>query len=72
MAVAIGTYVIYSLAPLVKSFEHITPVLPIQWAIGNQPLFEGFDYGGLTKLFISSLVLHFGALHFYQRHDIRS
>lgn len=72
MAVAIGTYVIYSLAPLVKSFEHITPVLPIQWAIGNQPLFNGLDFGGLAKLGLSSAAFYAASLYFYERHDVRS
>lgn len=45
VTLAIGFFVLYSLAPLVNSIDATMPINPLQWTIGTQPLLSGFDIG---------------------------
>lgn len=65
-------FLFYSLAPLVDTFDYITPINPIQWALGGNQLFEGPDYIGYAKLIAASLILFTLAIITFDRKDIRN
>lgn len=65
-------FLFYSLAPLVNTFDYLTPINPIQWSIGGNQLFEGPDYVGYAKLIAASAVLYFLAMISFNRKDIRN
>ena len=71
-AVAILAFLFYSLAPLVDTFEYLTPFNPIEWCLGGNQLFDGADYLGYTKLGGSSLIIYVVAVVLFNRKDIRS
>ncbi len=55
VTLAIGFFVLYSLAPLVDSIDAMTPFNPLQWTIGTQPLLNGFDLGySLTTIAVTT------------------
>lgn len=72
VTLAIGFFVLYSLAPLVSAIDATMPFNPLQWTIGTQPLLEGFDWGyslitlGLTAAFTTATFVLFG------RRDIKA
>lgn len=57
-AIGIGliSFLVFSLAPLVDTFDSVLPFIPFEWALGNSPLTDGFDWLGLTFL-LSGTVL---------------
>lgn len=69
---AIVAFLFFSLAPLVDTFDYLTPINPFQWAIGENQLAEGLDAIGMIKLGIASVALYCGALFFLNRRDIRA
>ena len=72
VTLAIGFFVLYSLAPLVDSIDATTPFNPLQWTIGTQPLSNGFDVGySMTAILVTSAFI---ALTFigFQRRDIKT
>lgn len=72
VTLAIGFFVLYSLAPLVDVIDATMPFNPLQWTIGTQPLLEGFDWGyslitiGLTAAFVAATFVLF------ERRDIKA
>jgi ABC-2 type transport system permease protein len=72
ITLAIGFFVLYSLAPLVSSIDATMPFNPLQWTIGTQPLMNGVDWGyslialGLSATFVA------GTYIFFQRRDIKA
>ena len=53
---ALIAFLIYSLSGLVDDFDSITPFNPMEWGLGGNPLFEGFDAQGCTRLVVGALV----------------
>lgn len=72
VTLAIGFFVLYSLAPLVESIDATTPFNPLQWTIGSQPLLNGFDLG--YSLVIVAVTAVMVALTFvgFRRRDIKT
>lgn len=72
VTLAIGFFVLYSLAPLVESIDATTPFNPLQWTIGSQPLLDGFDLGYSIVTVVVTAV--FVALTFlgFARRDIKT
>lgn len=70
--IGILTFLFYSLAPLVDTFDFLSPVNPIQWSIGGNQLFDGADYVGQAKLAATSLGLYILAITTFNKKDIRS
>lgn len=72
VTLAIGFFVLYSLAPLVDVIDATMPFNPLQWTIGTQPLLTGFDWGyslialGLTAAFTAATFVLF------ERRDIKA
>lgn len=65
-------FLFYSLAPLVNTFDYITPLNPIQWTLGGNQLFEGPDFVGYAKLITTTVVLYLLAMIAFNRKDIRN
>ena len=51
MSIAIASFLMYSLAPLVDVLDATMPVNFFQWTIGTTPLFEGFNF---PKMFLTA------------------
>ena len=67
---ALITLLIYSLAALVDNFNSIIPYNPMQWALGNNPLFNGIDVAGILKLLSGTFAFLALAILFFDRKDI--
>ncbi len=65
-------FLFYSLAPLVDTFDFITPINPIQWSLGGNQLFNGADFAGYAKLASATIILYFLAIFTFNRKDIRN
>jgi len=72
IGLAIAGFLFYSLAPLVNTFERITPINPFQWTLGSRPLFEGIDLGYTVLSLLVSSALYFAALFVFKRRDIQA
>ena len=72
LAFAIGlvSFLIYSLAPLVDTFDAVLPFMPFEWAIGAKPLKTGFDLVGIGWLLLGALIGYVIALFAINRRDI--
>lgn len=72
VTLAIGFFVLYSLAPLVESIDATMPINPLQWTIGTQPLLSGFDIG--YSCIAIAVCAAFTALTFvgFARRDIKT
>ena len=71
-AVALGllSFLIFSLAPLVDTFDSILPVIPFQWALGEKPLKTGFDWPGLAWLVLGGCIGYAVALVSIDKRDL--
>ena len=72
IGLAIGGFLFFSLAPLVSTFERITPINPFQWTLGTRPLFDGVDFGHTAVSLALSLVLYVASFFVFKRRDIRA
>jgi ABC-2 type transport system permease protein len=63
ITVAIAALLFYSLAPIVDTFDYLTPFNPMDWAINGNPLSDGVSAISFAKL--SALFLGFSALAIY-------
>lgn len=72
IGLAIAGFLFFSLAPLVNTFERITPINPFQWTLGSRPLFNGFDAGYTAVSLALSLVLYGASLVVFRRRDIQA
>lgn len=69
---ALAMYLVFSLAPLVDTFDLVTPLNPFEWALGKSPVFNGWDVPGVMKLLILSAALYTSAFFTFDRRDIRA
>ncbi|OIQ78548.1 ABC-2 family transporter protein [mine drainage metagenome] len=68
MALAIATFLLYSLAPLTSWLEHWLWLNPFQWAIGNDPLRNGLDVGHtITNLIVTAVLILLSVVAFNRR-----
>lgn len=70
IGIAIAAFVLYSLAPLVTLLEHLLPMNPFQWTIGQSPLVHGIDVWRAVLAISVSGLLGAVAVHSYDRRDI--
>lgn len=66
------SFLFFSLAPLVDTFEFTNSVNPFQWTIAKNALTYGLDVHGLTKLALTSAALYSAAVFFIERREIHS
>ncbi len=72
IGLAIAGFLFYSLAPLVHTFDRITPVNPFQWTLGSRPLYDGIDWGYTTFSLLLAAVLYVSSLFVFKRRDIQA
>ena len=70
IGVALLSFLVFSLAPMVDSFDAILPAMPFEWALGKSPLKDGFDWVGLGCLGLGALVCYGTALLLLNRRDL--
>lgn len=70
IALAITGFLFYSLAPLVNTFDRITPINPFQWTLGSNPLIRGLDLGYSALSLLVSIALYGAAIIVFKRRDI--
>lgn len=72
IGLAIAGFLFFSLAPLVDTFERITPINPFQWTLGTRPLYEGIDFGYTAISLVLTLALYAASLVVFKRRDIQA
>lgn len=72
IGLAIGGFLFYSLAPLVDTFDVVTPVNPFEWALGENPLVNGFNWVHIVELMGTSLVIAALAVLVFRKREIPS
>lgn len=72
LGLAIAAFVLYSLAPLVSTFDSVLPANPFEWTLGSQPLTRGFDAAYAAIGWVVVLALVGGSFLAYERRDIRT
>lgn len=72
ITLAIGFFVLYSLAPLVDTIEATMPFNPLQWTIGTQPLIQGVDWGYSALTLVLSALFAVGTFVLFRRRDIKA
>lgn len=72
IGLAIAGFLFFSLAPLVDTFERITPINPFQWTLGSRPLFEGVDVGYTMFSLVLAMALYVASLVVFRRRDIQT
>lgn len=72
ITVAIAALVFYSLAPVVSTFDYVTPFNPMDWAINGNPLSDGVSGLSFIKLLGTYLLVSFLAISIFNRRDIKS
>lgn len=72
LGLAIACFVLYSLAPLVSTFDALLKFNPFQWTLGPQPLFNGFDSGYTAIIICTTAAAVLTSFRTYIRHDIKS
>lgn len=69
---ALIAFVLYSLSPLVDTFDTIAPGNPFEWALAGVPLENGVGWEAYTKLGATSLALLLLSAWAFQRKDIHA
>ena len=72
IATAIAAFVLYSLAPLVGTFDAILPLNPFQWTLGHAPLIDGLDPWYAIAASGAAVALTVFSARAFDRRDIRS
>lgn len=68
----IASFLFYSLAPLVDTFDSILPFNPFQWALNGNPLSKGVTLISFGKLIASNIAIYATALFIFQKKDIKA
>ena len=69
-AVAVLSFVANAIGPLVDGLGWLSTISPWTWYIGGDPLFEGFDWGGLALLAALAVVAGAAGLLRYRQRDL--
>ena len=69
--VALGGWAIATFAGVNDNLDWLARLSPFHWALGNYPLDNGMNWGGLIALVVSSCVLVVVGWLGYQRRDLR-
>ncbi len=72
MSVAIVSFIVYSLAPMVDALDTAVNLVPWQWAMGNGPLTHGLSAPHLALLLGTTGLLVAAAIACFERRDIAS
>lgn len=72
ITVAIAALLFYSLAPIVDTFDYLTPFNPMDWAINGNPLSEGVSAINFAKLSLVFTTFSALALYLFRKRDIKA
>ncbi len=70
MAFAIGSFLVYSLAPLVDFLDATMPINMFDWTIGTTPLFDGFDWAKMMTTAAISMICALTTFYFFDKRNI--
>lgn len=70
ITVALASFLFYSLAPLVDTFDRILPLNPFEWTLGSDPIRQGFDWWHLTLTLFVAAMCYLGAALSFRRRDV--
>lgn len=71
-AVLVVGYLLHAIAPLSSALEPLAVISPWEWALGNDPLSNGFDLVGLALLASASVVVVAVGTPLVDRRDVRT
>lgn len=72
VTIAIAALLFYTLAPMVTTFDSLTPYNPMDWAINGNPLSRGVSALSFAKLAMTAIAFSSGAILLFRKHDIRA
>lgn len=72
ITVAIAALLFYSLAPIVDTFDYLTPFNPMDWAINGNPLSQGISAINFAKLSLLFTAFSLLAVYLFQKRDIKA
>jgi len=70
IAVALASFLFYSLAPLVNTFDSILAANPFQWTLGSDPMHKGFDVWHILLTLGVTSVFYIASVAIYERRDL--
>ena len=70
IAVALASFLFYSLAPLVNTFDAILAANPFQWTLGSDPMHKGFDVWHILLTLGVASAFYVASLIIYDRRDL--
>jgi len=70
IAVALASFLFYSLAPLVNTFDSILAANPFQWTLGTDPMHKGFDVWHILLTLGVAFTLYLVSVVIYERRDL--
>ena len=71
VGLALVLFVVYSLAPLVNTFDVVLPYNPFQWTLGSDPLRTSFDVWSVAKPAALAVACLSAAAVVFRRRDLR-
>lgn len=72
IAFAIAALLFYSLAPIVDTFDYLSPFNPMNWAINGNPLSNGITFISFVKLLFVFATFSAFAILSFKKHDIKA
>jgi ABC-2 type transport system permease protein len=70
IAVALASFLFYSLAPLVDTFDSMLAANPFQWTLGSDPMHRGFDMWHILLTLGVACALYIASVLIYERRDL--
>ena len=70
IAVALASFLFYSLAPLVNTFDSILAANPFQWTLGTDPMHKGFDVWHIVLTLCVAFAFYLASVVIYERRDL--
>lgn len=72
VALGIAALLFYTMAPLVDTFDALTPFNPMNWAINGNPLSNGIPATHMLKLIVTSLGFTAISIVVFRKRDIKA
>lgn len=72
IALAIASFLFYSLAPLVHTFDRVLGINPFEWALGKNSLLSGLDFVYTSRSILTAFLVYGASVLILRRRDILS
>ena len=69
---AVIAFILYSLDPLVDTFQRVTPFNPFEWMLAGRPIESGLQWSGSLSLLFTGAAFHAGGIWVFERRDLRA